>query len=89
MKVRKNFISYYIDFDYFELNDKSITGDFYLKWKMGPVPASIDLVLKDMDYIDITKQKKRPYHKNDTVVYQLNKKLTDKDIEILSNKEKK
>lgn len=33
---------YYVDFDHFEYNEsmKSITGDDYQAWKMGPVPEN-------------------------------------------------
>lgn len=44
---------YYVDFDRFEYNEsmKSVTGDVYKSWKMGPVPTKymqiVDKLIKD------------------------------------------
>jgi uncharacterized phage-associated protein len=88
-KKKLNKLFYYIDFDYFELKDKSITGDFYQKWKMGPVPVSLSTVLDGMDCIKIDKKKALPHHENDTVVYSLNKSISEEDIVYLDRDEKK
>lgn len=41
---------YYVDFDHFEYKEsmKSITGDTYQAWKMGPVPENYTNVISKM-----------------------------------------
>jgi uncharacterized phage-associated protein len=41
---------YYVDFDRYEFNEseKSVTGDTYKAWKMGPVPQTFSEVIDDM-----------------------------------------
>lgn len=62
---------YYIDFDYFELNNRSITGDIYLKWPMGPVPQQLQAVINDMDCVIQKSKKTQPHHENGTCFYEL------------------
>jgi len=42
---------YYVDFDRYEYNEseKSVTGDVYKAWKMGPVPQHFSKVIDDDD----------------------------------------
>lgn len=37
---------YFADFDFFEKNQKSITGDIYKALPMGPFPVSLDAITK-------------------------------------------
>lgn len=41
---------YYVDFDRYEFNEseRSITGDTYKAWKMGPVPQAFSEIIDDM-----------------------------------------
>lgn len=41
---------YYVDFDFFEYKEsmKSLTGDTYVAWKMGPVPNAFVSMLDEM-----------------------------------------
>lgn len=39
---------YFADFDFFEKNQKSITGDSYKALPMGPFPISLDAIAKKM-----------------------------------------
>ena len=40
---------YFVDFDFFEKNNQSITGDAYKALPMGPFPATLDAITKDME----------------------------------------
>lgn len=40
---------YFADFDFFEKNQKSITGDAYKALPMGPFPVSLDAITKKME----------------------------------------
>ncbi len=39
---------YFLDFDFYEKNEKSITGDTYRALPMGPVPAALDEIASEM-----------------------------------------
>ncbi len=41
---------YYVDFDHYEYKEsmRSITGDKYVAWKMGPVPSNKGKILEQM-----------------------------------------
>ena len=47
-KVKLMKLLYYLDFDHFEQFNDSVTGDEYLRWDMGPVPASAEAVITTM-----------------------------------------
>ena len=58
-KVKLMKLLYFLDFDFFEKYRRSITGDEYLRFEMGPVPRMGEKILKEMDgkQIKITAQK--------------------------------
>ena len=39
---------YFVDFDFFEKFQKSLTGDVYRALPMGPFPATMEKILADM-----------------------------------------
>ena len=39
---------YFADFDFFEKNQKPITGDTYKALPMGPVPVSFEKIISEM-----------------------------------------
>lgn len=39
---------YFADFDYFEKTEKSITGDTYRAFPMGPLPSALEKITADM-----------------------------------------
>jgi uncharacterized phage-associated protein len=47
-KVKLMKLFYYLDFDHFEQFGTSVTGDDYLHWGMGPVPASASIIIDRM-----------------------------------------
>ena len=40
---------YFSDFDFYELNEKSITGEVYVKLEHGPGPSHFDSVVKELE----------------------------------------
>ncbi len=58
-KVKLMKLLYFLDFDFFEKYKRSITGDEYLRFEMGPVPRMGEKILKEMNgkQIKITAQK--------------------------------
>lgn len=79
---------YFADFDFFEKNQQSITGDTYKALPMGPFPSALDtitLAMEEKGNLDITQVEGREgYHA--TEVY---KSLTAADVSVLSQDEKK
>lgn len=47
-KLKLMKLLYYLDFDHFQQYGTSVTGDDYLRWEMGPVPATAAIVIQDM-----------------------------------------
>lgn len=47
-KIKLMKLLYYLDFDHFEQFGTSVTGDDYLRWDMGPVPARAATVINRM-----------------------------------------
>ena len=47
-KLKLNKLLYYVDFDHFEKNEKSITGEEYVRWEKGPVPSNVQSIIKEM-----------------------------------------
>lgn len=47
-KVKLWKLLYYLDFDHYEQFGRSVTGEHYLRWDNGPVPASGEAVLERM-----------------------------------------
>lgn len=42
-------ILYFSDFDYYEINEKSITGERYFKLPNGPAPSDFDLIIPELE----------------------------------------
>jgi len=40
---------YFSDFDYYELNEKSITGEKYFKLLNGPAPSGFNLIVEELE----------------------------------------
>lgn len=47
-KVKLMKLLYFLDFDFFEKYDKSVTDDKYLRFEYGPVPRMCEKILKRM-----------------------------------------
>ena len=47
-KLKMMKLLYFLDFDFFEKYDKSITGDEYLRFENGPVSRMAEKILKEM-----------------------------------------
>lgn len=74
---------YYVDFDYFEKFQKSLTGDIYKALPMGPFPINMEKILADMvseKKIIIKLEKKRSDY-NPTEIYEINQKSNGTFIE--------
>jgi len=68
---------YFVDFDFFEKFQKSLTGDVYKALPMGPFPIMMEKVLADMankGKIDIKLAKVRADY-NPTEIYRVKEKL--------------
>jgi len=81
---------YFLDFDNYEKNHKSITGDIYHKLPMGPVPDKMTEIIKQLENdkkIKITHtQEKEGY--NPTEIYKCIERadlsiFTEEELEIL------
>jgi len=58
-KLKLMKLLYFLDFDFFERYDKSLTGDEYLRFTNGPVPRMAEKILKVMDGNEIKIIKKK------------------------------
>ncbi|MCX6786134.1 MAG: Panacea domain-containing protein [Candidatus Komeilibacteria bacterium] len=68
---------YFVDFDFFEKFQKSLTGDVYKALPMGPFPVTMERVLTDMvkeEKITIKLEKVRADY-NPTEIYRAKKKM--------------
>ena len=68
---------YFVDFDFYEKFQKSLTGDVYKALPMGPFPISMEKVLTDMakeKKITIKFEKERADY-NPTEIYRAEKKM--------------
>lgn len=67
-KIKLMKLLYYLDFDHFEQFGTSVTGDDYLRWNMGPVPAKaaevIDHMVVDGQLLVESKDVGLPYPKS-------------------------
>ncbi|MFA5777276.1 MAG: Panacea domain-containing protein [Parcubacteria group bacterium] len=87
---------YFVDFDFFEKNQKYFTGDKYKSLPMGPVPVSLNMITKEMEkekMIQIKSVNERNGY-NPTEVYTCLKEpetsiFSDEEKEILSRVIKK
>lgn len=67
---------YFVDFDFFEKFQKSLTGDIYKALPMGPFPITMEKILEDMvneKMIDIKLEKEMADY-NPTEIYYAKKK---------------
>ncbi|MBI2459485.1 MAG: SocA family protein [Parcubacteria group bacterium] len=67
---------YFVDFDFFEKFEKSLTGDVYKALPMGPFPATMEKILADMvkeKKISVKHEKERADY-NSTEIYKTKKK---------------
>lgn len=78
---------YFLDFDMFEYDNRSITGDMYEKYPMGPKPRDIEQELSGLEEKGFIKTKKEKSGEgyNDTCVYKLKNKFTKQEIEKLES----
>lgn len=68
---------YFVDFDFFEKFEKSLTGDVYKALPMGPYPVTMEKILADMakeEKIIIKHEKEREDY-NSTEIYKAKKKI--------------
>lgn len=77
---------YFVDFDFYEKNQKSITGDIYRALPMGPFPITLDVVTETMTKNNIITVDQVEEHKgyNPTEVYRCVKKP---DMSVFEKKE--
>ena len=77
-------LMYFCDFDYYEINEISITGETYLRLPLGPVPSRLDKVLKELE-----KEKKIKLIKTHFHNYKQQKpiSLTEADLNVFSGSE--
>jgi uncharacterized phage-associated protein len=80
---------YFVDFDFFEKFQKSLTGDVYKALPMGPFPVNMEKVITDMvseKRISIKFEKEREDY-NPTEIYKIIKKtelnFSKEELEIL------
>ncbi len=79
---------YFVDFDFFEKYQHSITGDTYKALPMGPVPSALDQITADMTnkkMIEIKKVEEREGYIA-TEVYHC---IAKPDISVFTDEEKK
>lgn len=68
---------YFVDFDFYELRQKSLTGDIYKALPMGPFPITMEKIITDMvneKKITIRFEKERADY-NPTEIYRVKKKM--------------
>ncbi|MFH1173368.1 MAG: Panacea domain-containing protein [bacterium] len=68
---------YFVDFDFFEKFEKSLTGDVYKALPMGPFPLTMEKILAEMvkeEKISIKFEKERVDY-NSTEIYKVKKKI--------------
>lgn len=79
---------YYIDFDNYEYKEsmKSITGNEYIAWKMGPVPKDKDVMLDLMEEKDVLEKNEVHYSNgmNNAIQYTAKK---DPDMTVFNEDE--
>lgn len=79
---------YFADFDFYEKNEKSITGDIYKKLPMGPFPTALDDITASMaekNFIVIERVEELVGY-NPTEVYRC---ISDHEASKLNSEEKK
>lgn len=79
---------YFADFDFYEKTQKSITGDIYKAWPMGPVPSHLEQITAEMarsKLLAVNQVEEREDY-NPTEVYSC---IKEPDMSIFSSEEKK
>lgn len=79
---------YFADFDLYEKIQKSITGDVYFAFPMGPVPSALEEITAEMaknKMLGVEQVKEREGY-NPTEVY---KCLAEPDLSVFNDEEKK
>lgn len=79
---------YFVDFDFYEKTQKSITGDTYKALPMGPFPDKLEKITMDMaknKLLAIDKVEEREGY-NPTEVY---RSLVEPDVSVFDSEEKK
>lgn len=79
---------YFVDFDLYEKSQRSITGDVYFAFPMGPVPSSLGKITMEMTkkkILSIENIEEREGY-NPTEIY---KCLTKPDLSVFDEEEKK
>lgn len=79
---------YFVDFDFYEKNQKSITGDVYKALPMGPFPVSLDDITFEMQKnkdISIKHEEERNGY-NPTEIYSC---ITEPDVSVFDSEEMK
>jgi len=73
---------YFLDFDMFEYDNRSITDDVYEKYPMGPKPRNIEQKLLELQKGGFIKTNKAKLGEdyNDMYVYRLKNKFTKEEI---------
>jgi len=78
---------YFVDFDFFEKNQKYLTGDKYKALPMGPVPVSLEIITKEMvkeKTLDIKSVEER----NGYIATEIYACLKDPKVSVFSTEEK-
>ena len=82
-------ILYFSDFDYYELNNKSITNEEYSRFERGPVPVHfINLKNELIDENKISETEEYPFPRADNKGFSY-RSLKSPKIELLNTDEKK
>ena len=79
---------YFVDFDFFEKYQNSLTGEVYKALPMGPFPSTLDEVTKEMVSKKLLEVQKVGEHDgyNPTEIYRC---VTEPTMSVFSNDEKK
>lgn len=79
---------YFVDFDFYEKYEKSVTGDVYKALPMGPVPAALGTITEEMikrHMLSVEPVQERSDY-NPTEVYRC---ITEPDLSVFSVEEKR
>jgi len=79
---------YFVDFDFYEKNQKSITGDIYRALPMGSFPVALEKITKEMEKEKLLEVKQEEKHNgyNPTEIYVCSK---NPDLTVFSKEELK
>ncbi len=79
---------YFVDFDLYEKDERSLTGDAYFAFPMGPVPSALEKITKEMADKKLLKIEQKAEREGylPTEIY---KCLTEPDLSVFDEEEKK